>query len=301
MDSWNYATTDPLGQHLIPRGTRAFGPKGLEGRQLSLVKKFVLSTLQTYPKMMLSDTDMPPFIPHMWMAEENRHAENSQPGPLARCAGIVSLWSTKNRNNKQYLWKILRIEQERLSEESLSYNDWNAVAALQALTIYFLLRISATDDDDADFDIPLIQTMSKLAQRVEGLTNKYCNPALQTNPRWEGWILSESLRRTISALFIIDFLFDISPGMNNAHCNSVKHWSEMLLPSSKQLWTAKTRFQWEQEYRALDNDRRPLFVDLLKHDSVDSKRGKLLEQWMAQVDEFGTLVINAASLAEPFS
>jgi hypothetical protein len=33
------------------------------------------------------------------------------------------------------------------------------VAALQAISIYFLLRLSEKDDDATDFDIPLIRTM----------------------------------------------------------------------------------------------------------------------------------------------
>jgi hypothetical protein len=298
MSSWSFPTTDPLGQQLVPKGPKAFWPRGLKWRQLSLVRKSVLSTLRKFPKMMLSDSDMPPFISHMWMAEEKRFAESSQPGPLSRCAGIMALWSTKNRNNKHYIWKIVRLEQERLSEESVSNNDWNAVTALQAITIYFLLRISAGDDEETDFDVPLIQTMTKLLQRVKGFTVKYCDPASTAYPTWEGWTLVESVRRTISTFFIIDFLFDITPGIGKAGCNTAKNWSEMLLPSAKQLWAAKTRLKWEQDYRSLDNDRRPTFGELLKHDSIDSKCETLLEQWIGQVDEFGSLVINAASLAE---
>ncbi len=191
----------------------------------------------------------------------------------------------------------MRTEQSRLSEESVSNNDWDAVAALQAITIYILLRASAEDDEDVDFDIPLIQTMTTLSQRVRGLTMKYCDPTWRTCPTWEDWVLIESLRRTITALFIIEFLFDLSPGMGNVDCNSAKYWSEMLLPSAKQLWAAKTRSQWERVYQELNNDRRPTFGELLKHNSVDSRRDDLLETWMGQVDEFGALVINAAVLA----
>ena len=39
------------------------------------------------------------------------------------------------------------------------YDDWNTVAAFQAITIYFLLRLSEDNDEATNFDIPLIQTM----------------------------------------------------------------------------------------------------------------------------------------------
>lgn len=39
------------------------------------------------------------------------------------------------------------------------YNASNKVAALQAITIYFLLRISESDEEVTSFDVPLVQTM----------------------------------------------------------------------------------------------------------------------------------------------
>ena len=190
------------------------------------------------------------------------------------------------------------MEQERLSAEAMETNDWNAVAALQATTIYILLRVSSEDEDHFDFDIQLIQTMVKLSQRVKGITIRYCDPALSILPTWEGWILVESLRRTLSTLFIIEFLFDLSPGRNYVTCNWVKDFGEMLLPSVKQLWTAQTRDQWSLEYEAQTNDRRPTFRELLLHDEIDSQHGKLLDQWARQVDDFGSLVMSAASLVD---
>jgi hypothetical protein len=98
---------------------------------------------------------------------------------------------------------------------------------------------------------------------------------------------------------MIEFLFDLDPGRGNSTCDSVKYWSEMLLPSAKSLWEADGEFAWEQEYTATGNDQRPFYGELLRHNQLDSVRGSLLDRWMAQVDSFGTLVINAASLTDP--
>lgn len=38
------------------------------------------------------------------------------------------------------------------------YSDHEILAALQAVTVYWLLRISEPNDDATDFDIPLINT-----------------------------------------------------------------------------------------------------------------------------------------------
>ncbi|KAF2669837.1 hypothetical protein BT63DRAFT_423815 [Microthyrium microscopicum] len=303
--TWNLEITKPFNQQLVPRAVKAFWPKGIKWRQLSLVRKYVLSSLKSYSNILLSDYKMPPFIHPICMRREKVLPDISQPGILARCAGIMAIWSTRSKDNQHYIWKIIRMEQERLSAESNTFKDWTAVAALQAILMYILLRVSAEDDEDADFDIPLIQTMTQLAQVVKGITVKYCDPKSEETPTWENWVLVESLRRTISALFIIYFLFEMAPGTSNCPSglgdsgfDSAKHWSEMLLPSSKGLWQAQTRAQWEQEYRASNNDQRSTFGELLTHDDVQSQSAGLLDRWMGQVDEFGTLVIAAASLAD---
>ena len=99
-----------------------------------------------------------------------------------------------------------------MSNSVMEYNDWDAVAALQAIATYFLLRLSETDDDATDFDIPLIRTMivcepllyrillnditeQQISSRVKGLSIKYWNPSSDSSPSWQGWILAESLRR----------------------------------------------------------------------------------------------------------
>jgi hypothetical protein len=210
----------------------------------------------------------------------------------------VELWTSKTDNNSHYLWKMMRWEQQRILDEVDQYEDMIAVNALQAITIYFLLRVGSLDDDDADFDVPLIQTMSKLAQRVKGITAKHRDPATPNFISHDEWVIVESLQRTIATLFIIEFLFDISAGIGTDRCDTVKHWSEMLLPSAKSLWEAKSTQVFERELRAFGGDERPFYGELLRHAELDSARSQLLDRWMGNVDEFGTLVINVASVAE---
>jgi hypothetical protein len=46
-----------------------------------------------------------------------------------------------------------------MAVQCVVYNELNTVAALQAITVYMLLRLSENDEDATDFDIPLIETM----------------------------------------------------------------------------------------------------------------------------------------------
>jgi hypothetical protein len=182
IDFSSLEVLNPLGIEPVLRAPRAFWPKRVRYQQLSLNRKYVICTLSTYPHIMLPGKGMPPFIhpqcPVKRFGQDGRVAQTSLPGPLATCAGIIAMWSVKNKNNSVFIWRAIRTEQERLSEEVNStliymmederltstqcskYNDWNAVAALQAICIYFLLRLSEKDDDATDFDIPLILTMT---------------------------------------------------------------------------------------------------------------------------------------------
>ena len=101
-------------------------------------------------------------------------------------------------------------------------------------------------------------------------------------------------------MFIIEFLFDISAGTTGATCESAKEWGSMLLPSSKNLWSAQTKSEWEKEYVAHNHDQRPTFGHLLKHDDIQTSQqvGNMLDRWLTQVDDFGSLVVSATSLAE---
>ena len=57
---------------------------------------------------------------------------------------------------------------------------------------------------------------------------------------------------------------------------------------------------WEREYVAQQSQnkhqQRLTLGDLLRHDGDVSPFGNPLDQWLAQVDDFGTLVMAAASL-----
>jgi hypothetical protein len=104
----------------VLRAPRAFLPKPLHYHQLSLNRKYVICAVSSYPQMLLPGKSMPPFMHPQCLVEEpdqEGRVTRSFPEPLAKCAGIVAMWSVKNRNNGVFIWRAIRAEQERLSEE----------------------------------------------------------------------------------------------------------------------------------------------------------------------------------------
>lgn len=106
---------------------------------------------------------------------------------------------------------------------------------------------------------------------------------------------------TIYTIFIVDFLFDLSAGTSSADdaCDGPGHLLHMRLPCSKTLWQAKTREEWEKEYEAeKGRAQETKFIDLVKYDAEADACKASLNKWMSQVDDFGSLVVSAASLAD---
>jgi len=119
LSSFPFLDSLPIEPALRP--PKAFWPKRLRYRQLSLTRKYILCTLSTYPHMMLASRGLPPFMHPQCLIKEFEHDERviqtALPGPLATCAGIIAMWSVKNKNNSVFIWRAIRTEQERLSEE----------------------------------------------------------------------------------------------------------------------------------------------------------------------------------------
>lgn len=73
---------------------------------------------------------------------------------------------------------------------------------------------------------------------------------------------------------------------------------QMPLPCSRDLWRATSSAAWEKEYLtrsdSMTGEKRLLYEDLLQCRSRTDGR---LESWLSELDDFGSLVMAAASLA----
>ncbi|TVY42537.1 hypothetical protein LOCC1_G005463 [Lachnellula occidentalis] len=300
IERWNTFGFDEI----MPESIKLFSARKAPKRQLSLSRSYLICTLRSYPHMMISHQSLPPFIHPYYgygVSSSGNEIDSHQYGlaPLNNCAAIVKWYSVKNKDNIKFIWGTIRAEQERLLAEYSNYSDQDAVAALQAITVYFLLRISEDNEKVTNFDIPLIYTMvcddeQEIAMRVKNVFRKYDNPSIRVT--WEDWILAESLRRTMIVLFLIDLLFDIASPLHSYKCDG-SLLRELALPCGKALWKASSREEWETEYalqRSKAYGRRQLtYGDLVNfHDREEGT----LDPWLSQLDDFGTLVMSATSV-----
>jgi hypothetical protein len=109
----------PSPHQIMLKPPKAFWPRRARHSQLSLHRRFVISQLRSYPEMMLPGANLPPFIHPLSLTSPSGDilVHKSMPNPLAICAGIVQMFSAKNKSNCRFCWKTVRMEQERLAAE----------------------------------------------------------------------------------------------------------------------------------------------------------------------------------------
>ncbi|KAF7942504.1 hypothetical protein BELL_0317g00110 [Botrytis elliptica] len=271
----------------VPSAPKAFAPRKLSNNQFSLNRSYILCTLPTYPSMLIPSNDdgLPPFIhPHF-------NSRKALPAPLATCVSLIQWISVKNKDNVLFIWGCIRMEIDRICAQYKTYSIEDSVAALQAITIYFLLRISEDNENATNFDVPLISTMIKVAMHVAHLAEDLQNEGV---PSWKEWAMAESIRRTIITLFFIDLFFDVSSSVPEYRCNG-NRLQYMTLPCSRKLWRATTNEAWENEYANSMRGVQLTYGDLII--SRTKPEDRTLDGWLSQLDEFGMLVLAAASLA----
>lgn len=152
-------------------------PKMQAGAQR--IANLILHTLKSYPLMMLRLNTLPPFV-HPSLVSGN--VENVHMEPVTICISLVHMISSGVLGSRKLFWKNVRLECERLSEEvhmphdsrckwsekrlirriSLKHwkpSKWELLAALQALSIYILIRLDEGETDHNNFDFLLVKTV----------------------------------------------------------------------------------------------------------------------------------------------
>jgi hypothetical protein len=83
---------------------------------------FLYQNLRSYPRMMLEEADIPPFVHHSFKTSEVRDVGRIRGGDpreesLAICKAIVQMHSAMSKNSAAFVWRTLEMEQMRLQAE----------------------------------------------------------------------------------------------------------------------------------------------------------------------------------------
>ncbi|KAI1323470.1 hypothetical protein F5Y16DRAFT_383629 [Xylariaceae sp. FL0255] len=307
-----YTNVDPSFQYMAP----SISPLNVSLRlfqsraPLELSKSHGMSLLRrmlgSYAFMMLQKDNLPPFIcPHPYSLAKERKGPCLE--ALTNCASLVQMFKTRTPANRDFVWRMIRTEQDRLWHQHHAFDRWGLVSSLQALLVYCLLRLIDQESSDNDFDVSLLATchqMSLTMARREGNILMVDTPARMVSDSldlgWEDWTYHESLRRTVLCFKILDKLVDIS---SVAQCTKVADFALIPLPGSIPQWTATNEKDWRADYELHFQSRTLHGVsdkgDLIKLQQRSSGIYSEIaswEDWLASVGDIGTVIMAMASL-----
>ncbi len=102
-----------------------FLPRKFSAGSSLLTAKYLMAVLHSYPEFMMDNSSFPPYI-HSYTPKSNGDDSNcNEDGEraqesLAICSSIVQMTLNKTRENHAFIWRTIRLEQQRLYEEVCS-------------------------------------------------------------------------------------------------------------------------------------------------------------------------------------
>lgn len=113
--------------------------------------------------------------------------------------------------------------------------------------------------------------------------------ASHVRPTWEAWVLVNSKRRTMSALYCLEWIYAMLNKLPTFPCTELGF---MPAVSSKALWHARTKDEWEATYNcwlARWTVGGPYLMRELMAVQPGPELDLRTEMWLEEVDEFGMM------------
>ncbi|KAG8359282.1 hypothetical protein FVEN_g3060 [Fusarium venenatum] len=241
---WNISSD--LRMSMVPKSLSAKGDLTRVPRRLSNLQhasRIVMQMLYAYPQMMLRRQTFPQFIHPHW------HQQHL-PEALSNCMGIAQLFASRTPETGPFLWKTISAEQNRLQEKLCTFTPLEVHLCLQVMIIYMIMAMSDSDTDNKERITTLFETVEIIGSRFLDLTGCYSNSEVsEPSATWEAWIFAESRRRMSCLWLVISCVITIENGRT---CSRYGALESLALPSSKMLWEARTREEWQMEKNVFD-------------------------------------------------
>ncbi|GJN75448.1 hypothetical protein PLIIFM63780_009346 [Purpureocillium lilacinum] len=250
---------------------------------------------------MLRKAALPPFI-HPLLFSWAEAGIGPSHKALLNCVGLVDLFKSRTGPDRNVVWKLIKLEQERILTSHTEFDRWELLASFQALLVYCLLRLQEAPVGNDGFDSGLLTTVNvvfnELSTRVGGILKM----KLPDDPdvTWKDWIYNESRRRTVLVFQVINIMVEWSTAASAyATCGLVI----IPLATSATLWNAKNPDTWREEFAPRCKERSLMGVSqtgvltkLLLGESGITLHSVEWEEWTAEVGDIGTLVMMVGAL-----
>jgi len=108
----------------------------------------IFYTLKSYPPM-LQQNDLPPFIHPSYVSFMD---EGTTIEPLENCIALMHMMANRVKGSRKLFWRNVRTECERICDQNQTLNKWELLGAMQALSVYILIRIDEGETEHNNLD-----------------------------------------------------------------------------------------------------------------------------------------------------
>ncbi|KAH8674627.1 hypothetical protein BGZ60DRAFT_404421 [Tricladium varicosporioides] len=259
----------------------------------------LMQSLRSFPAMVLRKETFPPLIhSHNALLPPSNNA--CLPAPLAICMSIAQIFASRTPETQDFLWSTIRSEQQRLADQIQNLSGRDAFAAVQASSIYVIMRVVDGACQTQEQDLQMLLHFQDLCEGFKCIFHEPFSLTEDEKPssNWDDWVFAESRRRVSCLWFLIGRIVSIRTGIQ---CDAVHAFRVIPLPSPKSVWEARHASEWESERdhvcRNL-NHGMTTFGDL-----IDAHRGVLqpsnarrLDIWNAGADNLSSLLNLAVAM-----
>ncbi|KAJ4982780.1 lysine-specific permease [Stagonosporopsis vannaccii] len=142
---------------------------------------------------------------------------------------------------------ILQREMSNIHDQHDSFDGPGSLAAFQAYLVYSMVLYFHLGQSRSPFLREAMVNLQNLACATSRRGLMCSAEAEHVRPRWNAWVLMEAKRRTLYTMYLFDGVLSAQDGLPTALGTEL---SGLPAPSSKQLWQAQAREEWEKAYNA---------------------------------------------------
>lgn len=253
------------------------------------ITSFIYRILKSYAAAAARGHDVLPFVHLMQMREDVLDR------PLATCLSLVRMCAKPMSGSEKDTQRVLKQEMEAIVDKRASYDEVSLLGAFQAYLIYSLVLYFRLGKESYSSLRQIMMNLQDLAafSAKHGLV--CVAEQRHTRPKWEEWIVAESKRRTLYVMYLFDSVLLSEEDLPTFLGTELEGLPAV---ASKPLWLAQTRTTWEAAYNLhlAEWVDRSLTIDELwpispgMDEEALSKRRERVDQWLENLDEFGTMM-----------
>jgi hypothetical protein len=258
------------------------------------VTNYIWRILNSYAASASRGRGIPPFIHPAQMSDQKAIL------PLNTCLSLIRISENPLPGTENSAALVLQREMESIAATREKYDDMALLAAYQAYLIYALVLFFRLSQGSSAFFREAMMNLQELACSTSRRGLVCAADRHHARPTWEEWIVTESKRRTLYVMYLFDSILSSQENIPTFLGTELRG---LPAPANKILWQAQGRSQWEEEYNVFLTEwtKRYLTIDELwplppsLSDADIAERHDRVNQWLENMDEFGTMLFAVTS------